>query len=211
MSENNTDIQAFKLSSDLTLSKVNNVVTIRRKYKHRGIYIGFLSILAVTLLFFTGLILQSVVWGDQRDAWVGVIFILIIDVGMFFLLKSYLFAREVLSLDLTEKSITYKKNRKKAVTHHFSAILQWQLIGVIRQLPRSTSIFTRLYLRLKYEPKDYHPLIIFDFYSGSPKEWLSANQEHMKKSAYEKGAEVTEWLKNVTQIHWKWYDYRKAT
>ncbi len=213
MNDQSTLTQPFEYSNDLQLTLENDLWTIRKLYKFRGLYIAGTLIMFATLVFFTGLVAVMGIQENQPSyIWIVLLFLVFV-LGAFSLLKSALFSKEILVINLNKKIITFHKNRKKTYQYRFDEIIQWQLVGkVFRQYRGGPGVISKLYLRLKDEPPKHKPIEIFIFHSSldlrtsltaSVKELLPL----MKASAQKNGQEVAERLQNATQIPWRWYEY----
>ncbi|OJJ23832.1 hypothetical protein BKI52_05640 [marine bacterium AO1-C] len=207
--------QPFASSEDLQVTLENDLLSIRRLYRFRGLRIAGTLVMFATLVLVTSSI---AVMGIQENKpsyiWIVLLFMVFV-IGAFYLLKGALFSKEKLVLDVHKKTATFYKNRKKPYQYRFDEIIQWQLVGkVFRQYKGGPGVMSRLYLRLKEEPPKHTPIEVFVFYpSLDLRTSLTKNFKEllplMKESAKENGQEVAERLQNVTQIPWRWYEYNE--
>ncbi|EAY28044.1 hypothetical protein [Microscilla marina] len=202
-------IGTFSLSRNLRLLQDKKTVSIQRLYKYRWLYVSVLGIMSITLIFFT-LMIAYLAFAEGRPAYLGgVALFLIIDISMFFLLRNYIFSKEVLTLDLAQKTVGFRFGRKKRYHFSFAEVTQWQLRGEIYQHSRGKYVHAKLYLILaspqaQVAGKQY--LTLFTFLPSG----LGMNDSpKTRESAYQRGKEVCEKLQELTQIPWKWYDYQK--
>ncbi len=202
-------IGTFSLSRDLRILQDNQTVRIQRLYKYRWLYVSLLGVMSLALIFFTSMIAYRA-FAENRPAYLGgVALFLIIDVGMFFLLKGYIFNKEILTLDLAKKTVNFRFGRKKRYHFSFAEVTQWQLRGEIYQTNQGKFVHAKLYLILaspqaQVAGKQY--LTLFTFLPSG----LGMNDNPKnRESAYQRGKEVCEKLQALTQIPWKWYDYQK--
>lgn len=198
----------FAGAPDLQITLESDLFVIRKLYKYKWLYATGAIIVAAVLFGFTIMIAVMGIQENKPDYIGGVLLFLVIDIGAFYLLKGALFSREILSINLQDKTVVFQKNRKKPYKYNFDEIIQWQLLGKIFRASRGgPTVMTKLYLRLKHEPKKHKPIMMFQFFSAPQNIWKAQDMEAMKNSARERGEEVAKRLQDVTQIHWRWYEY----
>ncbi len=201
--------QPFKHSLDLQITYKSQVVTIRKVYAPGLNWLVKMLILSLLLFFMTMIVIEMV----QKREPAHLISILVLCTFMTFILypsKVPLLSRERLLINLTEKTITFRKGHKIQGQYRFDEVKQWLLSGQVhRQYRGGKSALTQLYLKSK-DKTQQQPLALFLF---SPKVNLklmvkAGYDDYMKKSAKEKGQEVAERLQNLTNILWHWQGYQ---
>ncbi len=200
----------FPKSKDLSIWQDKQTFRIQRTYKYRWVYVSVFSLMFILLILFTLMIVYRA-FAESRPAYIGgVVLFLIIDVSMYFLLSEYIFRKEILTLDLQQKTVSFRTGRKKYYTFQLSEVAQWQLRGEIYQQARGKYLYTRLYLILtapQAQVKDKQYLTLFTFHpTGISIQDTKKNRE----SALARGKEVCEKLTSISNIPWKWYDYQQV-
>ena len=205
----------FTYSPDLQISNHAETVIIRRIYKHRWLYaigVGFMLLLC---LFFTGMITIMAIREEKPGYAISILLLLVFVVQAFLWLRKTLLSKEMLTLDLTEKKLTFEKNRGQKYYYHFNEIKQWLLVGKVQRQYRGGKVATtQLCLKAKKNSSHRKPLEIFLFTPSIDfKTTLSAGHNNymsvMKKNAKEKGQEVSQRLEALTQIPWRWQNYEQ--
>lgn len=203
---NQPSVAGFSLSNDLLVSSSDQAFTIKKIYKYRWVMVGILSFFGLFLVFFTFLITQMAIAENRPGYFGGVALFLVFDVGMFFLVRSYIFSKEMLIVSLQEKTILIQQGRKKKYNFAFANVAQWQLRGEIVHHGRGTTVQARLYAIFNEEQAGKKYLTIFTFL---PEGLFIGNGEKSRESARKKGQEVAEKLQELTRVNWRWVDYQK--
>ena len=204
---------SFVYSSDLQISQDSQIVMIRKIYKHRWLYATSIFLMWLLCLFFIGVITIMAIREKKPTYLVGILLLSVIAIRIFYSVRKTLLSKELLTLDLVEKTITFQKSNRQRYYYYFDEVEQWLLVGKVNRQYRGGRVATtQLYLKVKKNPIQNKPLEIFLFTPTLDfKTTVSAGYHHymhlMKKNAKEKGQEVVERLQEFTQIPWHWQDY----
>ncbi|OJJ19361.1 hypothetical protein BKI52_21360 [marine bacterium AO1-C] len=204
----------FVHSPDLKISNDAQTVTIRKVYKRRWLYAASIFPMLLLSLFFVGMISIMAIQEGKPKYIVSILLLLAVTLYIFNRLRKMLLNQEMLIINLKEKTITFQKNRKHRYHYYFDEVKQWLLAGKIHHQYRGgKAAFTHLYLEVKKNPVQNKPLEIFLFTStlsvqATLKAGINNYMNLMKKNAKEKGQEVTERLQVLTDIPWRWQDYK---
>lgn len=205
MSKRSTSTSAFNLASHLRFSQNEETFVIYKQDKYRWVFAVGLGILAITLVTFTCSLLYTAIVDGKSDYFVGAGLFLLFNWGLYVLIRQ-VFSKEELTIQLQEKTITFRKGRKKIYRYAFDDVAEWHLRGEVPQLVRNASIYTRLYAVFAKEQDGMPSLEIFSFFPAG----MIADSPKVRESAYKEGKEVAEMLHKVTKIPWGWGDYVKT-
>ena len=203
--------QPFVGSPELRVSQESQIVTIRKTHKHRWAYKAIVIIMCslfVVLMGFTTI--KAIQDNEPMNKVLGNLVPVAFVALIFYALRSTMFSREVLTLNLNEQTITIEKSRRKHYQYRFDEVKQWLLVGEVhRQYRGGQAAIAQLYLQLKGKPANHkHPGIFIFYPTVDFKTTFSADyMNQMKKSAKTKGQEVAERLQSITKISWRWKNY----
>lgn len=211
MTDLTTFTQPFVGSPELRVSQESQIVTIRKTHKHRWAYNAIVIFMCSFFVLLMGFITIKAIQADEPlNKVLGNLVPMVLIVVIFYALRSTMFSREVLTINLNEQTIIVEKSRRKHFQYHFDEVKQWLLVGeVSRQYRGGQAAMTQLYLQLKGKPANHKSEKIFIFYPTVDfKTTFSADyMNQMKKSAKAKGQEVAERLQSITKISWRWKNY----
>ena len=203
---NNPTTPAFSLASDLRISQNEETFVIRQKDKYRWFIILCMGIAGAALVIFTSSLLSTAITTGSGEYFGGAAFFLLCNWGMFVLIRGYIFGKEILTIHLQKKTITFQKGRKKVYNYAYADVAEWHLRGEIPQLINNSSIYTRLYAVFAVEQDGLSSLEIFSFFPVG----MIADSQKVREKAYKEGKEVAEKLHEITKIPWGWGDYVKV-